>query len=158
VPLVTNARITLTDCTLTPRIAVASALAITSELDRPAKLLLRKRGTVAALATLGQLAEGEPIPVILPIAGHTVTISLDTGAIYSLETDTADPDLAFILAVPSGYITEANGQVVARGLAAGAHAVTAWLPPRTDQPARRGRGTAIIASGELAELTITLTP
>lgn len=154
VPLIANAHITLADCTLTPRIAVGSALAITSAVDRPAKLVLRKRGTVA---TLGQLAAGEPIPVVLPIAGHTVTTPLDTGAIYSLETDAADPEVTFIAAVPSGYVTEASGQVIAHDLAVGAHAVTAWLPPRAGRPARIGRGTATVAAGELTELTIILT-
>jgi hypothetical protein len=155
VPLLASARITLEDCTLTPRIAVGSALAITSAVDRPAKLVLRKRGTIA---TLGHLADGDPIPVLLPIAGHTVTTALDTGAIYSLETDAADPEVAFIAAVPSGYVTEASGQVIAQDLAVGAHAITAWLPPRAGQPARTGHGTATVTAGELTELTVTLAP
>ncbi|HEX3765407.1 MAG TPA: hypothetical protein VHW23_42220, partial [Kofleriaceae bacterium] len=62
-----TARVTLADCMLTPRIATAAALAITSALDHPARLVLRRRGT------LEQLGAGEPVPVQLPIAGHTVT-------------------------------------------------------------------------------------
>jgi hypothetical protein len=154
-PPLASMRITLADCTLTPHMAAGSTLAITSAIDRPARLVLRKRGTASALVNL---AAGDPIPVMLPIAGHTVTAALDPGAIYSLETDAADPEIAFIAAVPNGYITEATGQVIAHDLAVGPHAVTAWLPPRAGQPARTGRGTATVASRELTELTITLAP
>jgi hypothetical protein len=154
-PPLAGAHVTLADCTLTPRSAMGSALAITSAVDRPAKLVLRKRGTVA---NFGQLAAGEPIAVMLPIAGHTVTTALDPGAIYSLETDAADPEVAFIVSASGGYVTEASGQIIARDLAVGSHAVTAWLPPRAGQPARLGRGTATVTSGELTELTITLAP
>ena len=148
----TVARVTLGDCTLTPRIAVGSSLAITSAVDRPAKLVLRKRGT------LDHLVAGDPIAVMLPIAGHTVTAALEPGAIYSLETDAADPEVAFIAALPNGYVTEANGQILVADLAAGPHGVTAWLPPRAGQPARTARGTATVAGGELTPLTITLAP
>jgi len=55
-----------------------------------------------------------------PIAGHTVT--LDAGAIYALETDAPDPEVAFVAAVPGGYVTEASGQVIVHGLAVGAPA------------------------------------
>jgi hypothetical protein len=154
-PPLAAAHVTLADCTLTPRVAVGSSLAITSAVDRPARLVLRKRGSVA---TLGQLAAGEPIPVMLPIAGHTVTVALDPGAIYSLETDAADPEVAFVANFPGSYLSDASGQVLTRGLAAGRHAVTAWLPPRAGQPARTGHGTATVATGELAELTVTLAP
>lgn len=155
IPLVGSARVTLADCAVTPRLAVGTALAITSAVDRPTTLVLRKRGTVA---TLGQLDAGEPVTVMLPIAGHTVTAALEAGAIYSLETAAADPEVAFIAAVPGGYVSDAGGQVLARDLAAGLHAVTAWLPPRAGQPARIGRGTATVAAGELAQLTVTLAP
>jgi hypothetical protein len=154
-PPLTSTRITLADCTLTPRISAGSSLAITSAIDRPARLVLRKRGTASALA---HLAAGDPIPVMLPIAGHTVTTALDPGAIYSLETDAAEPEIAFIAAVPNGYITEATGQVIAHDLAVGPHAVTAWLPPRAGQPARIGRGTATVVNGDLTELTVVLAP
>lgn len=152
-PRTADAHITLENCAFLPRIAAGGSLAITSAADRPAKLVLRKRGSAASL---GQLATGDPVPVMLPIAGHTVTTALDPGAIYSLETDAADPEVTFIAAVPSGYVTEANGQVIVRDLAIGTHAVTAWLPPRAGQPARTGRGTATVAAGDLAELTVTL--
>jgi hypothetical protein len=150
-----TAEVTLADCALTPRLAVGSSLAITSAVDRPARLVLRMRGAVAGL---GDLAAGEPVPVMLPIAGHTVTATLDAGAIASLETDAPDPEIAFVAAVPGGFVTEASGQVIARELVVGPHAVTAWLPPRGGQPARIGRGTATVTAGDLAELTVTLAP
>ncbi len=146
-----TARVTLASCALTPRIATGAALAITSAVDRPAQLVLRKRGA------LDHLTAGEPVPVQLPIAGHTVTAALDAGAIYSLETDARDPEVAFIAALP-GQVTDATGHALVRDLPAGPHAVTAWLPPRAGQPARIGRGTATVTAGELTELTITLAP
>lgn len=146
------ARVTLADCALAPRLIVGTSLAITSAVDRPARLVLRKRGA------LDHLAAGDPLPVQLPIAGHTVTAALDAGAIYALQTDAADPEVAVIAALPGGHVTDASGHAVIRGLAAGSHAVTAWLPPRAGQPARTGRGTARIAAGELTELTVTLGP
>jgi len=154
-PPIVAAGITLADCALTPRLAVGGSLAITSAVERPARLVLRKRGSVASL---GQLAAGEPIPVMLPIAGHTVTAALDPGAIYSLETDAADAEIGFVANLAGGYVTDASGHVLARGVAVGQHAVTAWLPPRGGQPARTGHGTATIAGGALAELTVTLAP
>jgi hypothetical protein len=145
-------RITLADCALAPRLAAGASLAITSAVDRPARLVLRKRGALA------QLAAGDPVPVMLPIAGHTVTSALDAGAIYSLETDAADPELAFVATIPGSRVTDAGGQATVHDLTAGPHAVTAWLPPRAGQPARVARGTADIKAGALTELTLTLGP
>jgi len=145
------AHITLADCTLTPRIAASTALAVTSAVDHPARLVLRRRGTLA------QLTAGEPLWVQLPIAGHTVTAALDAGAIYALETDAPEPEVAVIAAV-AGQITDAAGHAVVRDLTAGPHAVTVWLPPRAGQPARTAHGTATVVGGELTELTISLAP
>jgi hypothetical protein len=145
------ARIALADCALAPGIAVGASLAITSAVDRPARLTLRKRGA------LGQLVAGDAVPVLLPIAGHTVTATLDAGAIYTLETDAADPELAYIAALPA-RVSDAAGHALVRDLAPGPHAVTAWLPPRAGQPARSGRGSASVVAGELAELTVVLSP
>jgi len=145
------ARVALADCALTPRVAVGDSLAVTSAADRPAKLALRKRGT------LDHLADGPALPVMLPIAGHTVTVALDPGAIYSLETDDADPELAFVAATAGAFVTDATGHALIRDLPAGAHAVTAWLPPRGGQPARVGHGSATVAAGDLEELTVRLT-
>lgn len=146
------AAVTLADCAIAPRLTVGNSLAITSATDRPAKLVLRKRGTPDRLVT------GDPVPVMLPIAGHTVTTALDAGAIYTLETDAASPEVSFIAAVPDGYVTDSSGHAVARELAVGSHTVTAWLPPRAGQPARTARGTAKVAAGELTELIIALVP
>jgi len=145
------ARVTLADCALAPRIAAGAGLAITSAVERPAKLVLRKRGAI------DRLEDGAGVPVLLPIAGHTVAAALDAGAIYALETDAADPEVAYIAALPA-QISDATGHVIVRDLAPGAHAVTAWLPPRAGQPARTGRGSATVVAGELAELTVVLAP
>lgn len=151
-PTAAAAHITLADCTLRPRIAAGSALAITSAVDRPARLVLRKRGTV------DRVADGDPIAVMLPIAGHTVTTPLDAGTLYSVETDAPDPEVSFIAAIPGAHLTDPTGHVIIRDLPVGSHAVTAWLPPRAGQPARLGRGTATVSAGDLAALTVTLAP
>jgi hypothetical protein len=145
------AHIVLADCALAPRLAAGASLAITSAVDRPARLALRKRGAI------DHLVAGDPVPVLLPIAGHTATASVEAGAIYSIETDGPDPESAYIAAMPA-QVTDATGHALVRGLAPGAHAVTVWLPPRAGQPARLGRGTATITAGELTELTIPLVP
>jgi len=147
-----EARITLVDCAFNARIAIGTTLAITSAVDHPAALALRKRGPIAALGP------GDPRVVQLPIAGHTVTAALDPGAIYSLETDAPDPEVAFVAALPNAYVTEANGQLTIHGLTVGSHAVTAWLPPRAGQPARTGHAIARITANDLAELTVPLAP
>jgi hypothetical protein len=152
------AQVTLADCALAPRIAVGTALAVTSAVDHPARLVLRKRGALAALATGAALAPGAAIPILLPIAGHTATTALEPGSVYSLETDAPEPEVAFVVAIASGAVSDTTGQVAARDLAVGRHAVTAWLPPRAGQPARTGRGTAVVVAGELAELTLALAP
>jgi hypothetical protein len=146
-----TARITLSGCALAPRVAVGDSLTITSAVDRPAKLVLRKRGS------LDHFAAGAPVPVMLPVAGHAVTVALDAGAIYSIETDDAEPEVAYVAALAGAFVTDATGHAMIRDLAAGAHAVTAWLPPRGGQPARVGQGTATVAAGDLEELTVKLT-
>ena len=148
----TEARVTLADCALTPRLVVGTTLVLTSAVDRPARVILRKRGPLA------QLVAGEPIAIALPIAGHTVTVALDAGAIYALETDAPEPEVAFVAAIPGAAVTEATGQVTLHDLAPGAHAVTAWLPPRAGQPARTGHASARITAGDLVELTVPLAP
>ena len=149
-------RVVLAECALAPRLAVAAgaSLAIASAVDRPARVALRRRG---AVDHLDHLIAGDPVPVLLPIAGHTVTASLEPGAIYSVETDGPEPELAYVAAA-SAQVTDASGHALVRDLAPGAHAVIAWLPPRAGQPARIGRGTATIVAGELTELTISLVP
>ena len=147
-----EARVTLADCAFSPRVAVGATLAITSAVDRPATVTLRRRGPLTALVA------GAPRIVLLPIAGHTVTTALDPGAIYTVETDAPDPEVAFVASMPGAYLTEANGQITIRGLAVGSHAVTAWLPPRAGQPARTGHATATITADDLTELTVPLAP
>lgn len=156
-----DAHVVLADCLLSPRFAVGDALAATSQVGRPVQLVLRKRGVLAAGVPPGELTAGEPVPIQLPIAGHTAVAALEAGAIYSLETEGAAPDVAFVAAAPdgvAGLVTDTAGQATAHDLAAGGHAVTAWLPPRAGQPARIGHATASVAAGELSELTIVLAP
>ena len=151
-PPLGEVRVTLADCALSPRLSVAGALVIASAVDHPASVVLRERGP------LERQVAGVAVPVLLPISGHAVATALTPGAIYSLETAGLDPELAYVAALPGAQVTEASGQVTVRALAAGSHAVTAWLPPRAGQPARTGHATATVVAGDLAELTITLAP
>jgi hypothetical protein len=152
------AHVTLAACAIAPRVIVAGAsLVITSAADHPAVLALRKHGLAGDLAHAAP-SPGAPLAIQLPVAGHAVTAALDAGVIYALATDAAEPELAYVAALPTAAVTEANGQVIVHRLAAGAHEVTAWLPPRAGQPARLGHATAKVVAGELSELTVTLTP
>src|SRR5262249_23619724 len=105
--------------------------------DRPARLVLRKRGS------LDHLVAGDPIPIFLPIAGHTASTTLDPGAIYSLETDAPDPEVAFVAALPA-HVTDATGHALLRRLAPrprrppGHHlAAAARRPARPGRPRHR---------------------
>jgi hypothetical protein len=163
-------RIVLADCTLTPRVAVGTSLVIESGTERSASVSLSKRGELSKLestraastgtAPAGAAPTGSASRVLrLPIAGHSVSVALDAGAVYQLATTDKDPETAWLAAPSAGAaaaVTDAAGQVVLRGVSIGSHAVTAWLPPRAGQPARLARGAVTVAPGELAELTLQL--
>ncbi|MBL0217879.1 MAG: hypothetical protein IPQ07_28870 [Myxococcales bacterium] len=128
---------------------------IDSAADRPAKLAIDQRRRVADLDA--KLAAPPTRAVLLPVAGHAVTVPLEAGAVYELATDAKDPETAWIVAGP-GAVTDPGGVVVVKDVPAGVHAVRAWLPPRGGQPARRAAGQVTVAAGELAELTLQLEP
>lgn len=147
-----DAHITLQDCVLSPRIAIAgSSLVIESGVEAPAKVSLHQVGKLPFGGDLTDVAR----TVYLPIAGHEVVATLEPGALYRVDSDES---AAWIVAAdrPFFAITEANGQIVLRDVPVGAHAVTAWLPPRGDQPARIAHGTATVVAGGLAEVTLDI--
>lgn len=148
------ARIVLRDCLLAPRVAAGPSLLVESASEEPAQVMLAKRGEVGALAQLGA---GKPRTILLPIAGHAVSVELDAKGVYELATAGKQPDIAWVIAAPA-TITDAAGHAVIRELAPGTHEVTAWLPPRAGQPARIARGTAEIKVGELADVTLQVAP
>jgi hypothetical protein len=147
-------RIVLADCTLTPRVAVAAGtVTLASALQAPAKLSIVRAGQLP----LGSpLKDDKPREVYLPIAGHEVEVALDAGAIYRLS---AGDEAAWIVATDNPYvaITETNGNVALRGVPAGPHKVTAWLPARSGQPARVATGTVNVAPSALTEVTLDIT-
>lgn len=149
-----EARITLADCALSPRVAIGTAFVADSALDRPAKLVLSRRGDTAKLPAL---TDGAARTIQLSIAGHAVALPLETGGIYQLATDGKDPELAWLVA-GAAAITDASGLATIKNVPPGARAVTAWLPPRAGQPARQARGTVTVVPNELAELTLELVP
>ena len=153
-PVAHEARITLADCALSPRLAIGTSFVLESAVDRPAKLALSRRGEASKLPAV---AAGEARTILMPIAGHAVTLPLDPDGVYQLGTDGKDPELAWLV-VASGAITDASGLATIRNVPLGAHAVTAWLPPRGGQPARKATGKVTVVANDLAELTLELVP
>jgi len=155
-----EARVVLADCALAPRAAIGASLVVESAVDRPASVLLAKRGDLAKLEAVSAAgAAGSPAlrTLRLPIAGHAVAVALEPGGVYELATSAKDPETSWIVAGSgAAMVTDASGQAVLRAVPAGPHAVTAWLPPRAGQPARLARGTVTAVAGELAELTLQL--
>ena len=151
-PATHDAHLLLQDCVLSPRIAIAgSALTLESGVSEPAKVSLHEVGKLPFGGNLTDAAR----TVYLPIAGHEVVATLEPGALYRVDSDDS---AAWIVAADRPYfaITEANGQVILRDVPVGAHPVTAWLPPRGDQPARIAQGTVTVVAGGLAEVTLDL--
>ena len=140
-------RIVLADCALSPRVVTATKLAIASAALEPAKLRLQEIGKLPLGGAA--VAGGKARDVYLPIAGHEVEVALDAGAIYSL----AD---ATIVAGDTLAVTDATGTAVVRGVPSGTHAITAWLPARSGQPARVAHGKVTVTAGALAEVTLDL--
>lgn len=147
-----EARVVLADCALGPRLAHGGQLIVESAVDRPARVQVARRG---ALAQPDALAAGAPRIVQLPIAGHAVALALEPGALYEVATTDPQPETAWVIGGPVPLaITDASGGALIRDLSSGAHAVTAWLPPRGGQPGRVARGTVTVVAGDLAELSL----
>jgi len=147
-----EARVRLADCALSPRVVVGQSLIIESVVARPASVTLRKRGDLAHVETL---VAGTPVPIQLPITGHAVQTTLEAGGVYEVSTEDKTPETAWIIGGHAA-VTDANGMVLVKDLAAGAHAVIAWLPPRAGQPARRATGEVTVVANDLTELTLSL--
>ena len=94
-------------------------------------------------------------PILLPIIGHEVALSLESDTIVALR---AEEDLAIVVTPTQPYyaVTEANGQAVLRDVPVGTFAVMALLPARGGQIARIAHGTVTVVAGGLAEVTLTL--
>jgi hypothetical protein len=153
-PSATPSTIRLTDCVLAPRAGVAhGTLTIASGMTAPAKLTVQRAGQ---LPLGGAVKEDKARELYLPIAGHEVEVALDAGSIYRIASG---DEVAWVVATDHPYVavTEASGNVVMRGVPAGTHAVTAWLPPRSGQPARIAKGTVNVAAGALTDVTLDIT-
>lgn len=137
-----DVRVVVDRCTIAPRVAVGTRLAIASAAEQPLGIALTKQG------------EKKPTSIQLPIMGHEVTTDLVPAAIYRLAGD-GKVDDAWIATSPA-TVTDAQGTALIKDVAPGTHAVRAWLPPRGGQPAREAKGSVTVAAGDLAELTLTL--
>lgn len=147
-------RITLGDCTLMPRVAIANGtLTIASAMQAPAKLTVQRAGQ---LPLGGAVKEDKPRELYLPIAGHEVEVALEAGSIYRIA---AGDESAWVVATDNRWvaITEASGNVVLHDVPAGPHQAAAWLPARSGQPARIAKATVNVVPGALAEVTLDLT-
>lgn len=148
-----HVRIVLADCALGPRVGSASSLIVASAVDHPSTVTIAKRGAIDAVVA-GTLDKTTGRTIQLPIAGHAVTIALDAGSIYELATTDKPSETAWI--ATGAAVTDASGVATLANLAPGEHAVIAWLPPRAGQPARVGRGTVTVETGDVADLTLQL--
>lgn len=149
------ARITREPCGLVPRVAITSGtLILASATEAPARVSVQE---VGALPLGGTIADPQPRTVYLPIAGHEVSLGVDSGTIVRVSDD---PEDAWVIATENPFvaITDRSGSAVLRDLPAGTHAVTAWLPPRSGQPARTARGNVTVTPGALAEVTLDISP
>jgi hypothetical protein len=149
-----EARVRHIDCALSPRIVTGKLLAIDSAMPRPTALALTKRGE---LGQLDKLDASATRTVMLPISGHTVTTELEPGGVYELSTQGSEPEVAWIVA-GRGAITDAHGVVLVRDVPPGTHRVTAWLPARGGQPARRVQGEVVVVADDVADLTLRFAP
>ena len=140
-----TARIVLADCALSPRAAAATEAIVASAAERPARVTINKRGTLADLA---KLDAGTPRTIALPIAGHAVAVPLDAGGVYELAVD---GEKAWVVAATNAGVTDAAGHFVVRDLAPGRYPVTAWLPSR-----KPVSGTATVTANDLAEVVLQL--
>jgi hypothetical protein len=149
-----DARVVLDHCALSPRALIAgTTLTVMSHAEAPAHVPMFQRGNVRDLAVT---TTGDRQDVLLPIAGHAVTIPLEPGSVYEL---IAGDDEAWIVSAPNSYaaVTDGNGVAVLRDVPAGKHAVTAWLPGRTNQSRQEAHGEVTVVAGALAEVTLDLT-
>lgn len=149
----TLARVVVEPCALSPRAAVTGAsFTLASATETPAKVSLQHAGT---LPLRGAIADDKSRVVYLPIAGHEVEVATDDGAILRV---IAGDDDAWIIASENPFValTDSSGNVLLRDVPAGTHAITAWLPPRSGQPARIARGEVRVTAGELAEVTVDI--
>jgi hypothetical protein len=144
-----EARVVLAECALAPRVAHGATLIVESAADRPMTVTLSKQG---AIADPTKLADGDPRPIQLPIAGHQASVALDAGALYTLAID---KETAWV-AAGAAAVTDAAGAILVEDLPAGTRQVTAWLPPRSGQPARIAKGEIEIKPGAQADLTLEL--
>lgn len=147
-----EARVTLVECALSPRLVVGTQLTIASGVDRPASIAFARRATFAGLPAVDA---GARLELQLPIAGHAVAPTVEPGALYEIATAERDPETAWFIA-GTASITDASGTVLVKDVPVGTHAVRAWLPPRAGQAAKFAKGQVTVEPGDLAELVLQL--
>lgn len=139
-----RARLSVDDCTITPRLAVAGAtLTIASAVEKPATVTLAEPG-------------GAPRALYLPVVGHEIEVALTPGAVHTVTY--ATDQVASVVSASSPYvaITEPTGQVILRDVPVGTHAVRAWLPARGALEPRVATGSVTVTEGALAEVTLDI--
>ena len=155
-----QARIVIARCELAPHVLVLppkTVLIVASAAELPQRLGYSTLALARALALPPAQVPKAAIdkPILLPVVGHEVALTLDPVAITAIK---ADEDLAIVVTPNQPYygITEANGQIVLRDVPVGTYSVMALLPARGGQDARIAHGTVTVAEGGLAEVTLAL--
>jgi hypothetical protein len=122
-------------------------LAVTTTADHPVAMSITSRDMLGASSAATRAIE-------VPIAGHEVDVPVGD-ALYELS---AGSDSAWIVAEPRSLagVTDASGQAVLRGIPAGHHHVTAFLPARGGQSGRTRNADVDVVPGQLAEVTVDI--
>ncbi len=150
-----ESRVVFDGCAFSHRIVIArTALVVASASFAPEALSFTPTPVPRSVATGSAVPVGS-LPIHLSVIGHELEIPLAKDTVYVLG---AGSEAATVVAAPTPYygVTEANGQVVLRGIPTGDHPVTAWIPARSGQPARLAAGTVTVRANELAEVTIDM--
>ncbi|HEY1557010.1 MAG TPA: hypothetical protein VGF94_19380 [Kofleriaceae bacterium] len=141
------ARVVYDGCAFAPRVIVArGSLAVTTTADHPVAMTITSRDMLGASSAASRAIQ-------IPIAGHEVDVPIADG-VYEVS---AGPASAWVVSEKSSAaVTDASGQAVLRGVPAGHHRVTAFLPPRAGQPGRTRTADVDVAPGALAEVTVDI--
>ena len=153
-------RLVIAQCELAPHVLVVepmTPLIVASGSTKPERLgyATLEPARPLALPPVQGSGAARAHPILLPVVGHEVSLSLHPDAITAIE---AQEDVAIVVTPTQPYyaITEANGQVVLRDVPVGTFEVRALLPARGGQVARVARGTVTVIAGGLAEVTLSL--
>ena len=153
-------RVTVRDCALAPRTAVAAAgatLEVQAQDDAGHAITIAELGP--AWSTVAPQAGEVVTHARLPVWGHTVALPMATAGVRRIGADGAD-DAAYVIVTDQPYaaVTADDGSAALTQVPAGTHTIVAWLAPAAGQPALVARGQATVVAGDRVELTLRMAP